>query len=89
MWRRTTNADFLPSLPRPRRVSPRQARYFLVARQESTQRSVPRLPGLATEGSPEARPIARRTAKQLAVRNPALTPRCGRPAGAVAKLGKR
>jgi hypothetical protein len=30
------------------RVSPRQARYFLAARQESTQRSAPRLPGPAS-----------------------------------------
>ena len=44
------------------RDSPRRARYFLVMRQESSQRSAPRLPG------------------------PAGCPRCGRPAGPVAKL---
>jgi hypothetical protein len=38
------------------------------------------------EGSPESRPFARRKANQLALRNPTLTPRCGRPAGPVAKL---
>ena len=59
--------SLLPSPPRPRRVSPRQARYFLVARQESTQRSVPRLPGLTASDYP----------------------RCGRPAGPVAKLAAR
>jgi hypothetical protein len=46
----------------------------------------PASPALRAEGSPEPRPFTRRTAKQLAVRNPALTPRCGRPAGPVAKL---
>ena len=46
----------------------------------------PASPALRTEGSPESRPFARRTAKQLAVRNPALTPRCESSAGPVAKL---
>ena len=46
----------------------------------------PAAPALRAEGSPESRPFARRKANQLALRNPALTPRCGRPAGPVAKL---
>ena len=46
------------------RDSPRQARYFLVMRQESTQRSAPRRPGPTASDYP----------------------RCGRPAGPVAKL---
>jgi glutamate-ammonia-ligase adenylyltransferase len=35
----------------------------------------------AAEGSPESRPFARRKANQLALRNPALTPRCGAAPG--------
>ena len=46
----------------------------------------PASPALRAEGSPEARPFARRNANKLALRNPALTPRCGKPAGPVAKL---
>lgn len=48
--------------------------------------AAPRRPGPAAEGSPESRPFARHKANKLALRNPALTPRCGRPAGPVAKL---
>jgi predicted nucleic acid-binding protein len=58
---------------------------FLFA-QERRQRSAPRLPGPMAEGSPESRPFARHNANKLALRNPALTPRRGRPAGPVAKL---
>ena len=45
-------SNLLPAPPPSRRVAPRQARYFLVARQESTQRSVPRLPGPTASGYP-------------------------------------
>jgi len=48
---------------RPRRVSPRQATYFLVRVQESRQRSAPRLPGLTASGCPRcerpAGPVAK------------------------------
>jgi hypothetical protein len=53
---RGTGAAAAASPPPSRRVSPRQARYFLVARQESTQRSVPRLPGPTASGRPNPKP---------------------------------
>jgi hypothetical protein len=56
------------------------------SRKKVGKEALPASPALRAAGSPESRPFARRTAKQLAVRNPALTPRCGRPAGPVAKL---
>jgi hypothetical protein len=59
------------------------------SRKKVGKEALPASPALRAAGSPESRPFARRTAKQLAVRNPALTPRCGRPAGPVAKLASR
>ena len=78
----------LPPQALPAGSRPGRRPTFLFA-QESRQRSAPRLPGPAAGGSPESRPFARRKAYQLALRNPALTPRCGRPAGPVAKLASR
>ena len=41
----------------------------------------PASPARRAEGSSASRPFARRKAKQLALRNPALTPRCEGPPG--------
>ena len=49
-----------------RRVSPRRARYFLAARQESIQRIAPRRPGPA--GFPPSEPPARPAAKLATLR---------------------
>ena len=53
------------------RDSPRRARYFLAARQESTQRNAPRLPGLTASGCPRcescAGPAAKLAGQQTAV----------------------
>jgi hypothetical protein len=59
---------------------------FLLRGKKVPKETRPAAPALRAEGSPESRPFARRMAKQLAMRNPALTPRCGRSAGPVAKL---
>jgi hypothetical protein len=59
---------------------------FLLHDRKVPKEACPASPALRAEGSPESRPFARRSAKPLAERNPALTPRCGRPAGPVAKL---
>ena len=56
------------------------------SRKKVGKEALPASPALRAEGSPEAHPFARRKANKLALRNPALTPRCGRPAGPVAKL---
>jgi len=59
---------------------------FLLHDKKVSKEACPASPALRAEGSPESRPFAWRKAKQLALRNPALTPRCERPAGPVAKL---
>jgi hypothetical protein len=66
--RRAASADFQTFVFRLRRVSPRRARYFLAARQESTQRNAPRLPG--PSGCPRCERLAGPVAK-LAGQNPA------------------
>jgi hypothetical protein len=59
--RRAASADFQTFVFRLRRVSPRRARYFLAARQESTQRNAPRLPG--PSGCPRCEMLAGPVAK--------------------------
>ncbi len=87
--RRVASADFCLCRSEGRAgTRPGRRPTFLFAqesRQTGLPNSAPRLPGPAGGGLARVSPVRAAHGQTLAMRNPALTPRCGRPAGPVAK----